>query len=56
MLAFHDISETKRQETLRNEMIHSMVHDLRSPLNNSLFALELLKKNWPWKIKTVSIY
>lgn len=44
MLIFHDISERKRREAMHNEITHSMVHDLRSPVSNSLFALELLKK------------
>jgi signal transduction histidine kinase len=43
MLVFHDISKRKQRELLRNDMTHSMVHDLRSPMSNSLFALEMLR-------------
>ena len=43
MLVFYDISKRKQQEVLRNDMTHSMVHDLRSPMSNSLFALEMLR-------------
>ena len=43
MLVFHDISERKQQEVLRDDLTHSMVHDLRSPISNSLFALDMLK-------------
>ena len=44
MIIFHDISERRRQEILRDDLLHAMVHDLRSPLSNSLFALEMLKR------------
>ncbi|PID87050.1 MAG: hypothetical protein CSA11_04000 [Chloroflexi bacterium] len=43
MLVFHDLSERKQLEALRDELTHSMVHDLRSPISNSLFALEMLR-------------
>jgi signal transduction histidine kinase len=43
MIVFHDISERRRREILRDDLTHSMVHDLRSPLSNSLFALEMLR-------------
>ncbi len=43
MLVFHDISERKQLESLRDDLTHSMVHDLRSPISNSLFALEMLR-------------
>jgi signal transduction histidine kinase len=43
MLVFHDISERKQQEILRDDLTHSMIHDLRSPISNSLFALDMLK-------------
>jgi signal transduction histidine kinase len=43
MLIFHDITERKRREILREDLTHSMVHDLRSPISNSLFALEMLR-------------
>ncbi|MFO7680812.1 MAG: histidine kinase N-terminal 7TM domain-containing protein [Chloroflexota bacterium] len=44
MLIFRDISKRKQQEELHNEITHAMVHDLRSPLSNSLFALQMLQK------------
>lgn len=43
MLVFHDISERKQRELLRDDLTHSMVHDLRSPISNSLFALEMIR-------------
>lgn len=43
LLVFHDINRQKELEHLREDMTHNMVHDLRDPLTNSIFALELLK-------------
>jgi signal transduction histidine kinase len=43
LLIFYDISERKQREILREDLTHSMVHDLRSPISNSLFALEMLR-------------
>jgi PAS domain S-box-containing protein len=43
LLVFHDISRQKELEHRRENMTHNMVHDLRDPLTNSIFALELLK-------------
>jgi len=43
LLVLHDITRRKELERLRDNMTHTMVHDLRDPLSNSLFALELLK-------------
>ena len=43
MLVFHDISKRKQREILHDDLTHSMVHDLRSPISNSLFALEMLR-------------
>lgn len=43
MIVFHDISERRQREILRDDLTHAMVHDLRSPLSNSLFALEMLR-------------
>ncbi len=43
LLVLHDITERKQAETLREDMTNSMVHDLRSPISNSLFALQMLK-------------
>jgi len=43
LLILHDITDRKQAETLREDMTHAMVHDLRSPISNSLFALQMLK-------------
>jgi PAS domain S-box-containing protein len=43
LLILHDITNRKQQESAREDITHSMVHDLRSPISNSLFALEMLK-------------
>jgi signal transduction histidine kinase len=43
LLLLHDITRRKEQETLREDITNSMVHDLRSPISNSLFALQMLK-------------
>jgi len=43
LLVFHDINRQKELEHLREDKTHNMVHDLRDPLTNSIFALELLK-------------
>ncbi len=45
LLTLHDITERKQAEILRDDMTHSIVHDLRSPVSNSLFALQMLKGN-----------
>jgi PAS domain S-box-containing protein len=44
LLILHDITERKELELMRQDMTHSMVHDLRAPLSNSLFALQMLEK------------
>ncbi len=43
LLVLHDITERKEMEALRADMTRDMVHDLRAPISNSLFALEMLK-------------
>ncbi len=43
ILVLHDITERKLQEALRDDLTRTMVHDLRAPISNSLFALEMLK-------------
>lgn len=45
LLILHDVTQRRQTETLREDMTHSMVHDLRSPISNSLFALHMLKGN-----------
>ena len=39
-----DVSERKQIEKLRDDLAHTMVHDLRNPLANVVFALEILSQ------------
>ncbi len=39
---FRDISERKRLDTMRDDLISMIYHDLRSPLANVLYSLEVL--------------
>lgn len=43
LLILRDITERKQRENLRDNLTRTMVHDLRDPISNSLFALEMLK-------------
>lgn len=43
LLILRDITERKQRENLREDLTRTMVHDLRDPISNSLFALEMLK-------------
>ncbi len=43
LLILRDITERKQWENLRDNLTRTMVHDLRDPISNSLFALEMLK-------------
>ncbi|MBE2198334.1 MAG: PAS domain-containing protein [Anaerolinea sp.] len=43
LLIIRDITERRAREQLRNDMTRSMVHDLRVPISNTLFALQMLK-------------
>jgi len=43
LLTIRDITVRKERELLQQDMTRSMVHDLRAPISNSLFALEMLK-------------
>lgn len=43
LLVLRDITERKKRENLREDLTRTMVHDLRDPISNSLFALEMLK-------------
>ncbi len=42
-----DISERKQVEKLRDDLAHTMVHDLRNPLGNVLFAVDVLAQPTP---------
>ncbi|MBK8987016.1 MAG: PAS domain-containing protein [Chloroflexi bacterium] len=43
LVTLHDITQRKQTEALREDLTRSMVHDLRSPISNSLFALQMLR-------------
>lgn len=43
VLTLYDITYRKQAETLRNDVTRSLIHDLRSPTSNSLFALQMLR-------------
>lgn len=43
LLVLRDITERKKQENNRDYLTRNMVHDLRDPISNALFALEMLK-------------
>ncbi|HNT24368.1 MAG TPA: histidine kinase N-terminal 7TM domain-containing protein [Anaerolineales bacterium] len=42
-----DISERKQVEKLRDDLAHTMVHDLRNPLGNVMFAVDVLSQPNP---------
>lgn len=43
LFIIHDISERKQLEKMRNDLTHSMVHDLRNPLAIIMLSLDMLK-------------
>ena len=43
LIILRDITERKILENMREDLTRTMVHDLRDPISNSLFALEMLK-------------
>ncbi len=43
LLLVRDITAQKERELMQQDLTRSLVHDLRAPISNSLFALELLK-------------
>ncbi len=43
LLSMHSITHRKMLERTREDMAHTMIHELRDPLSNALFALEMLK-------------
>jgi PAS domain S-box-containing protein len=43
LLILHDITRQKELDQMREAVVHTMIHDLRDPLSNSLFALEMLR-------------
>lgn len=51
-----DISERKRQEQLREDLIQMIYHDLRSPLSNVTSSLDMLSNSLPAKKTTDSLF
>lgn len=43
LLLVRDITARKERELVQQDLTRSLVHDLRAPISNSLFALEMLK-------------
>ena len=43
LFIIHDISERKQLDKMRNDLTHSMVHDLRNPLAIIMLSLDMLK-------------
>lgn len=43
LLTLHDVTERQQLDELRSDLTHTMVHDLRAPITNTLFALEMLR-------------
>jgi len=44
LLVLHDITEERGVQKMREDLTHTMVHDLRNPLTNIRMALELLNQ------------
>ena len=44
-LIFHDITAKKKAAYLKQEMMQAMIHDLRSPLTNTLSALQMFQQD-----------
>jgi signal transduction histidine kinase len=47
LLSLHDITEMRQVEQAREDLTHTMVHDLRNPLNNIYGAQELIEELGP---------
>lgn len=45
LLVLRDLTETRRLETIRDDMTHAMVHDLRNPLTAMAGAIKLLERH-----------
>lgn len=43
LVVIRDITDRKRLEKLRDDLVHAMVHDLRSPLGAVMLSMDLLK-------------
>jgi PAS domain S-box-containing protein len=42
LLIVDDVTEQKNLAKMRHDITHTMIHDLRAPLSNSIFALQML--------------
>lgn len=47
LLTLHDVTERQQLDELRDHLTHTMVHDLRAPITNTLIALEMLRTQIP---------
>lgn len=45
LIVLHDVTERKRLESLREDLVYMMVHDLRNPLGVTYGALEFLESD-----------
>jgi signal transduction histidine kinase/HAMP domain-containing protein len=43
LLVMHDVTQARVLEQMRDDLIHTMVHDLRNPLGSIMVALELFQ-------------
>lgn len=41
LIVLHDVTQQRMLESLRDDLIHTMVHDLRNPLGSIMVAMEL---------------
>ncbi|HVN86543.1 MAG TPA: hypothetical protein VMW17_17045 [Candidatus Binatia bacterium] len=44
LVATQNITERKRAEELRHDLIHTMVHDLRGPLTSIFASLQMMRE------------
>lgn len=51
----HDITERVALETIREQLSHMIVHDLRGPLNSIINSIELIRTAWQQKDLTMPI-
>ncbi len=45
LITLQDVTVRQQQEALKDDLTHTMVHDMRAPITNTLCALELVRKN-----------
>ncbi|MDY0020777.1 MAG: ATP-binding protein [Anaerolineae bacterium] len=51
----HDITDRTALETMREQLSHMIVHDLRTPLGNITNSLELIRNAWADKDSTMPV-